>query len=382
MKIAFLTTDNREPFGDHANPNPWFGPAPEALVQGFAQLPDIEVHVVCCVRQPVASPAKLADNIWYHSLIVPKWGWMSTGFQGCIRAVRRKLREIQPDLVHGQGTEREAALAAVFSGFPNVLTLHGNMRSVARVLGARPFSYNWLAARLETLALKRTQGVVCLSRYTQRAVDGLANRTWLLPNAVDAAFYGVTGRPEVADTVLCVANVCSYKNQNNLMRALDELARERKFKLRFLGGASKETEYGVEFFEMLKLRTWCEWGGMASRAELRQQLQHAAAVVLPSLEDNCPMVLLEAMATGVPVAASRIGGIPDLVEHGQTGLLFDPRQLADMTGAVRKLLEDRSAAERMAQQARQIALERFHPLAVARKHLDIYRQVLQNIRPH
>lgn len=376
MKIAFLTTDNREPFKDHANPQPWFGTAPEALLQGLAQITGIEVHVVCCLRQPVASPAKLADNIWYHSLVVPKWGWMTTGFQGCIRAVRHKLREIQPDVVHGQGTEREAALAAVFSGYPNVLTLHGNMRSVARAVGARPFSYNWLAARMETVALKRTRGVVCISGYTERAVTGLAERTWRLPNAVDAAFYGVAARPEASDTVLCVANVCSYKNQNNLMRALDELARERTFKLRFLGGATQGNEYGAEFFALLKTRPWCEWGGMASRAELRQQLQQAAAVILPSLEDNCPMVLLEAMAAGVPVAASRIGGIPDLVEHGQTGLLFAPQHPDEMSGAVRALLSDRSAAGRMAQQAKQIALERFHPVAVARQHLDIYREVL------
>src|SRR5581483_1238510 len=133
MRIAFLTTDSREHFKDYANPAPYFGSAPEALLQGFARLPDLEVHVVCCVRAPVKSPEKIAPNIFYHALLVPKSGWMTTAYQGCVRAVRPVLRALRPDLVHGQGTERDCAIEAVMSGFPNVLTIHGNMRLIAEV---------------------------------------------------------------------------------------------------------------------------------------------------------------------------------------------------------------------------------------------------------
>lgn len=380
MKIAFLTTDNREPFKDHANPQPWFGTAPEALLQGFAQLPEVEVHVVCCLRQPAKSPAKLADNIYYHSLVVPKWGWMTTGYQGCIRAMRRKLREIQPDLVHGQGTERESAICAVLSGTPNVLTIHGNMRLIAKLNNYPPFSYNWLAARLETVALSLTQGVVCITNYTQQAVASLAKRTWILPNAVDTAFFNVEARPLESNRILCVGNVCYRKNQNDFIRALDTLARERPVELMFLGDGAKHTKYGLEFFELLKTRPWCSWGGVASRQELREHMAKAAALVLPSHEDNCPMVILESAAAGLPVAGARVGGVPDLIEHGRNGLLFNPSDYSDMAKAVRQLLEDREGAQRMALAGRQSAGERFHPLAVARKHLDIYREVLQHRR--
>ena len=94
-----------------------------------------------CIKQPVSSPAKLYDNIFFYSLTVPKSGWLITGYQGCVRAVRRKLREIQPDIVHGQGTERDCAISAVFSGFPSVVTVHGNMRMVAKLHNAKPWSY-------------------------------------------------------------------------------------------------------------------------------------------------------------------------------------------------------------------------------------------------
>src|SRR6185437_12373106 len=186
MRIAILTTDSREHYKDYVNPVPYFGTAPEAFLQGFAQLKDVEVHVVCCAREAVKSPEKVAANIYYHALVVPKIGWMKTLYQGCIRATRKKLAEIQPDIVHGQGTERDCAISAVSSGFPNVLTIHGNMGLIAKVNRAKTFSFFWLAAQLEKRTIPRSQGVVCITRYTEEAVRSLAKRTWVVPNAVDA----------------------------------------------------------------------------------------------------------------------------------------------------------------------------------------------------
>src|ERR1043165_9104901 len=134
MKVAFLTTDSREHYKDYGATIPTFGMAPQALLEGFSTISELEMHVISCAQQEMRSPEKLASNIFFHSLFVPKIGWMRTGFQGCIRAVRRKLREIQPDLAHGQGTERDCAICAVSSGLPNVVTIHGNMAHLARVL--------------------------------------------------------------------------------------------------------------------------------------------------------------------------------------------------------------------------------------------------------
>src|SRR5206468_11279390 len=140
-------------------------------------LPKVEVHVVSCTKQPMRSPEKLAQNIWFHSLCVPRFGWRML-FAGCIRAAKKRLRDIQPDIVHGQGTERDCAISAVLSGFPNVLTIHGNLRSIAKVTHARRFSFPWLGARLEEFTVPRSLGVVCITHYTQQAVADLARKTW------------------------------------------------------------------------------------------------------------------------------------------------------------------------------------------------------------
>jgi glycosyltransferase involved in cell wall biosynthesis len=377
MRIVILTTDNREPHKDYANPQPHFGTAPAALLQGLALIPEIEVHVVSCIRQPVKSPEKIAPNTFFHSLVVPKIGWMRTLFQGCVRAAREKIREIQPDIVHGQGTEADCSLNAIYSGFPNVLTLHGNMRAVARINGDRPFSYNWLAARLESYVLPRSAGVVCITAYTQRAVEQRARQTWILPNAVEARFFEISSAPDLAapPVGLCVGTVCGYKNQNALIRALDPLARRRKLRLVFLGQVAAG-DYGREFMRLVRERAWCEYAGFAGREQLQKHFRTATFLALPTLEDNCPMVVLEAMAAGVPVLASNIGGVPDLIQHEVNGLLCDPQRPETFRTATARFLDDRSFAGQIATAAQAQAQRRFHPLVIAREHVRIYREVL------
>jgi glycosyltransferase involved in cell wall biosynthesis len=381
LKIAIITTDNRQPCRDYAAVAPYFGTAPEALLQGFAGMPDVEVHVVSCAMRPMKSPEKLADNIWFHGLHVSKIGWMRTSFQGCIRAVRRKLKAIRPDIVHGQGTERECAISAVFSGFPNVLTLHGNMRLIAKLNKARPLSYARLAARLETFTLPRTSGVVCITRYTEEAVKDLARKTWVVPNAVDATFFNTQSARDDSRTILCVGHVCQRKNQNQFIEALESLAARSKLKVVFMGGLltgqPNDKAYAAQFQELIARHPWCKYAGVAGREEVRTYLKTAAMLALPSLEDNCPMVVLEAMAAGVPVLAAKVGGLPDLIEDGNNGIFCDPLDPASMRAGVSKLLEDADLARQLAVRAGQRARERYHPLAIARRHVEIYQEVLR-----
>lgn len=378
MKVALLTTDNREDTRTYDAPAPWFGTAPEALLKGFATLPEVEIHVISCARAHMKSPERLAPNTFFHSLYVPKNGWMRTAYLGCVRAVRRKLREICPDLAHGQGTERDCALSAVFSGFPNVVTIHGNMRRIARVSRARPFSFLWLAGFLERLTVPRARGVVCITQHTQHAVVGLARRTWLVPNAVDPSFLDINADPpcDKPPKILCVGDVYPLKNQNAFIRALDPLAEKHKFSVTFLGRAREEEPYGAEFFELIKARPWCSHGGFASRDELKAQLRDATLLALPSLEENCPMVVLEAMAAGVTVAAARVGGVPDLVYAARTGLLFEPMDESSIRAAIGRALADVSATRELAAEAKRQAQARFHPDVIARRHVEIYREVL------
>ena len=84
-------------------------------------------------------------------------------------------------------------------------------------------------------------------------------------------------------------------------------------------------------------------------------LRGASLVVLPSeWHENCPMSVLEAMAHAKPVVASRIGGIPELVRHGTTGLLFEPKDTQELASRIRMLLGDPDLRVRLGREGRRI----------------------------
>lgn len=376
MKIAFLVTDNREGHRRYELPEPYFHPAHEALLVGFQSFPELEVHVVSCVQRPVESPAKLASNIWFHTLHVPKIGWLRTGYQGCIRAVRRKLRELQPDLVHGQGTERDCALSAVLSGFPNVLTVHGNMRIIAKLMQAAPWSFHGITAMLERLTLPRTDGVVCISRYTEQAVAKLARKTWLISNAVHPAFFQTQHDPVDPPTLLCVGYISPRKNQMFLLDSLEELAGEIAFRVVFVGGVGEDSHYTARLLQRIESIPWAEYHGSVDRGGLIKLLGKAQALVLPSIEDNCPMVILEAAVAGVPALGATVGGIPELIQNGRTGFLFPPNDAAAFRNLVREILRGETILQGVAATAQAEAKERFSPPAIAEQHIGVYDDVL------
>ena len=376
MRVAFLTTDNREQLADYDNPHPHFGTAPAALLDGMAQLPDdLEVHVISCTRKKMTSPEKLADNIWFHQPLVPHLGWGRTAFAGCGLAVRKVIHKIQPDLIHAQGTERDCAVSMMMAPqMPKLLTIHGHMARIAEIIGAKPLSYYWLVKQLEALAVRKADGLVAITHYTRRRVEKSARKTWVTPNAVDASFFEVDS-PGRGNLALCVASLSPWKRQLELIEALDALPDAKRPDLVLLG-VGGESGYGAEVAAAVAKRPWCSHPGSVDRANLKQWLKKAGLLILPSTEDNCPMVILEAMAAGVPIAASRIGGIPDLIDDGRTGYLFDPLDARSIRQAVSRWAESPEKTAALSATAKQEALARFHPKVVATKHLEIYREIL------
>lgn len=375
MKVGFLTIDAREYFKDYDS-QPYFGTAPQALLQGFAKVPEVEVHVVSCVKNPVPHTPKIAENIFYHPLLTPG-RWTRTLYARCVAATRRKLQEIQPEIVHAQGTERDCALAGVYSGFPNIITIHGNMREVAKALKAPFLSFHTIQTFLESWAIRRTIGVLCLTNYTRDQVVERTPRTWILPNAVNEVYFGLERPVETAREILCIANIDARKNQNFLIRTLDPIAEANGIRLSFFGNGSAGDPYFDEFKALVKERSWCAFEGFKKGRELHDRLRSARFVVLPSTEENCPMVVLEAMAIGVPIAAARSGGTPDLIDDGVNGLMFGPTDAEGLRKAVLKLWNDEGAAKALAAAGKKRALERHHPTRIAEKHLEIYREALR-----
>jgi glycosyltransferase involved in cell wall biosynthesis len=379
MRIVQITTDSREHFKNYKQAEPYFGTAPQGLLNGFANLADHEIHVISCSQVAMENPSKIASNIFFHQPVVGKWGWGKSLFLGCAQATRKLLKEIKPDIVHGQGTERDCAMAAVLSGLPNIITLHGNMRIHARRPEHRKSIYHQLAAILEIFCLKRTNGVVAISNYTEQLVKSLTSKTWLLPNAVDSRFFDIILTPSSIPRFLFVGSLDKRKNPLGLLKACAPFLKANRCTLALAGQFDPAGEYGMAFRCEADVLPNIEYLGFLGRDKLAAEFAKSSVLILPTFEDNCPMVVLEAMAAGLPVAASRVGGVPDLVDHDVTGLLFDPENMENMRECIEFLISNPDFRNTAGQAGKKKALEKFHPSRIAQRHVEIYQEVLGKI---
>jgi glycosyltransferase involved in cell wall biosynthesis len=386
MKVAILTTDGREHWRQHDLDKPWFSTPITALLKRFGeaeQSSGLEIHVVSCTRRRMRSPEKLAPNIFFHSLYVPKLGWMRTLYYGCVRAVRKKLKEIRPEIVHGQGTEMDCAMEAVFSGLPNVVTIHGNMAEYARLLGARVGSFNWLAARLENFALRRTDGVFCNSEHTESLVKPRASRTWRVPNALrpEVLDRPVPGGAKTGPVLLNVGVVCENKQQLALLDLAEKLhKRHARCAMHFIGAAHPQGRYSGTFLDRIReaqQQGFACYSSPMPVSELIAAFDASAALVHTPQSEAFGLVVAEALARNLKFFGFNAGGPKDIAQGAAGAVLVAP---GDWSALEREISAWLAQGCPPAPPNHDLMTSRYHPLVVARRHLEIYREVLSTRR--
>ena len=204
-----------------------------------------------------------------------------------------------------------------------------------------------------------------------------------IPNGIDVTRFGVDGGarsavrrelgiPDDAWVVGTVGRLAPEKNQVLLVQALAGLLGER-FRLVIVGdgpeaGAIESASSGA------RIERWVHLPG--ARSDVPRILASFDVFALPSVSEGLPLVILEAMATGLPVVASAVGGIPDVVEEGETGMLVPPSNPGALRERLVALADDRVRAHEIGARARSVAIERYSLHTMAGAYMQLYRQLL------
>ena len=390
IKVAFLTTDNRQNNRQYDLKVPCFGTAPQALLEGFSATPNLEVHVISCTQRRILSPIKLSNNTWFHSLYVPKIGWLRTGYSGCILAVRRKLREIKPDIVHGQGTERDCAISAVFSGYPAVVTLHGVMDALRVHHKANIGSYLWCAAFLERLALNRCKNIICISPYVFHLMGRYKSNRWLVPNAIQNFFFSNPPPSRLFNKVPLIINVgviSERKRQVELLEIFQELANNPiPFKVVFVGKCDSNNIYAATFQSRLyNLRKehhlpFCHIEFLDSERFVKLYDQ-ASLMVHFSSEESFGLTFAEALARNLPLLASDVGAARNICDGISSSRVLPPDDFSALKSVLRGFLAHQKASSPLFCNSSGIVASRYHPKVIANRHLEIYQEILSANTP-
>ncbi|MFI9758973.1 glycogen synthase [Streptomyces sp. NPDC051963] len=286
-------------------------------------------------------------------------------------------------------------LGKLLYGIPHVMTAHSlePLRPwKAEQLGGGYALSSWA----ERTAIEAADAVIAVSGAMREDILGCyptldPAKVHVVHNGIDTTLYrpdhgtealtriGVDpGRPYV----LFVGRITRQKGVPQLLRAVRDIDPSAQVVL--CAGAPDTPEIDREFRDLFQelssVREGVHWiPQMLPRADVIQLLTHAAVFVCPSVYEPLGIVNLEAMACGTPVVASRVGGIPEVVEHGATGLLVDTERNfeANLALALDSVLADPEKAERMGEAGRERAVGEFGWDAVARRTARLYREILK-----
>ena len=278
---------------------------------------------------------------WRHKLMPPFY------VLGGMVAMWRLCRRRQYDIVHVHWPMPHAlfgAVARATCGARLVTLWYGaELRWVQGSLRWMRWLVRW--------ALRTSDQVVAISSYTAREVNRVADvPVKVIPYTVGLAdAEQVTSQPRIhrdgAFKILFVGRLVERKGVAGLVDAVGRLAASVRARLEIVGDGPERSRLEAQVREAA-LGDRVALRGRVSAAELRRAYAEADVLVLPSVLDSrndtegLGVVLLEAMSYGVPVVGSRVGGIPDIIVDGATGLLVPPGDPAALAAALRHLAAD------------------------------------------
>ncbi len=204
----------------------------------------------------------------------------------------------------------------------------------------------------------------------------------VVPNVTGAPLEGGAGEARTASAegpeapaadepfLLGVGRLRIRKGMEILLHAMAEARDRGRLPRLVVAGDGERREALGALCERLGLASSVRWKGRCSRSEVASLLRRAAALVVPSTYEGMPLVVLEAMDAGVPVIASAVSGIPEVVVDGETGWLVPPERSAALAGALIEAAADPGDARSRGEAGRRRLDRRYRPRHAARSWLE------------
>ena len=274
----------------------------------------------------------------------------------------RRMVELDVDHLHAHYATHPALLAYVvhlLTGIPYSFTVHAHDLYVER-----PMLREKVAAASFVVAISEFNRRMLIDLYGATAEE----RVIVVHCGIDPALFRPRERREPGElfTIACVASLAGYKGQRYLIDACDVLHQRGVPFQCLLVGEGEDRPHLEAQIRRLGLTDHVRLLGAQPRHNVSELLQQVDALALPSVVmpngkmEGIPMALMEALATEIPVVATAISGIPELVRDGETGLLVPERDAAALAEALLRLYTDRDLGRRLASAGRQLVLREFN----------------------
>jgi glycosyltransferase involved in cell wall biosynthesis len=300
--------------------------------------------------------------------------------------MKRKIMDINPDIVHVISTSYIYSPVAAFlrDKFPTVLTVYG--------IGAKEIKYNvryykhahqFISALFaiinEKYVLSKIPNIIAdapsikdlISKWTK-------SKIYVVPDGIEYDKIERTPQHTLANKspdIFIVANLEKLKGVDILIRAIPKVIEAiPNLSMRIAGYGPEENEL-KKLVKELNLEDHVTFLGYVSEEDKFKNCLSSKITVVPSRWDCLPITLLEAMACGKCIIASNVGGIPDVIEDGVDGLLFESENVEDLADKIITLLKDEKLREDMGRAAKEKA-KQYDWSKIAERTVEIYKDVI------
>ncbi|WP_026174228.1 glycosyltransferase family 4 protein [Effusibacillus pohliae] len=293
------------------------------------------------------------------------------------------------DVIHTQDIVSTRALWRVKPpSIPLVATIHGCLATEflvsGEVTGKETLPWHYVAAEEYYGATSSNITIVPTQWLKNLMVSEFnvpAQHVTVVPYGMDIPAFlkkmergGKSYTPSGKYILACPARLVPVKGHEHLLRALARLKQDRTDWLCWLIGDGPLRQQLEQLSEQLGLDTHVMFLG--NRNDVPALLRQADIFVLPSLQDNQPFSIMEAHIAGKPVVVTDAGGIPEMVEHGRTGLISPAGDSEQMYQNLKYLLEDESLRHYLAETGKRFGMEQWSFERMVDRTLDIYRTVV------
>ena len=290
--------------------------------------------------------------------------------------MRNFFKKEKPDIVHTNlfGSDTLGRIAAIFAKVPVVVSTEHNTN----------FDQGFIKRLVKKILSLFTAKIIAASvaiRDFSMAKDGINPKKFIVINyGIDLTDYPFRGfQPINPDKITAgvIARLEEQKGHLYLIKALPRIIQKYpSFKLQLIGGGSLLEKLEKEA-AALDINNAIEFLG--DRQDIPELLPKLDVFILPSLWEGLGIAILEAQAVGVPVLASNVGGIKEIVKDGETGLLFEPKDSPAIFNSIARLVANPDLTAKIVEQANKQVRADFDYKIMVRNYTDLYLTLLKNV---
>jgi glycosyltransferase involved in cell wall biosynthesis len=304
-----------------------------------------------------------------------------------VRKARKLVAELKPDIAHSQGIDcGDIALKCS----PNsVVTVHGLPHAEMRLSARMKFRDKLRVKLVDAVVrrvLRRAKVVISISKYDTQELGRMIQGTRVsIANPTGLEFFALAPSRPSEPRLLFAGVLTPRKNVEGLLNAFAQVRQAvPEARLIMVGPVGPQpidadcAQTVQDRVTSLALGDSVDIVGFVDNDRLRHEIATARAVVLFSREETAPTIIAQAMAAGKPVVASRVGGVPEMVNDGESGFVVESEDETALAERMLTLLNDQDLCLRMGARGHELALRRFNPDAVARQTVEAYRIALNS----